>query len=196
MKPITPSKPIKRRHFISRSYALGTSLCFGCSHFFSSAFGQDVKTIKSFQDKISQNSGMNYEQVFNFAYRESLIPLLVAISKQMGREKCVELLKNVTYEIYSHPDYMPRYRNNLPEQFWSDVLNLEVVENTPEVRIFKIKKCLWAKTFREANASDIGYAVLCYGDYGSASASNEKLERETTLMQGHDYCLLKWTKAT
>jgi hypothetical protein len=89
---------------------------------------------------------------------------------------------------------MSRYRSNLPEQFWNDVLNLEVVENTPNLRIFKITKCLWAKTFREADASDIGYAVLCYGDYAPARLNNEKLERETTLMQGHEYCLLKWTK--
>jgi hypothetical protein len=137
---------------------------------------------------------MSYEQVFNFTYRESLIPLLVSISKQMGRDKCIELLKSATNEVYSQPDYMSRYRSNLPEQFWNDVLNLEVVENTPNLRIFKITKCLWAQTFREADASDIGYALLCYGDYASARLNNEKLERETTLMQGHEYCLLKRTK--
>lgn len=190
------SNLIQRRNFIARSCAIGTSLCFGCSHFFSSAFGQDSKAVKSFQDKILQNSGMSYEQVFNLAYRETLIPLLVTLSKQMGREKCVEMLKSATFEIYSQPDFMTRYENNLPEQFWGDVLNLEVVERSNDVRIYKITKCLWAKTFREADASDIGYAVMCYGDYGSASANKEKLERETTLMQGHDACLLKWTKAT
>ena len=196
MKNASLPDAIKRRQFLTRSCALGTSLCFGCSHFFSSVIGQDVKPVKSFQDKISQNSGMNYVQVFNFAYRETLIPLLVTLSKQMGREKCVEMLKSATYEIYSQPDFMTRYQNNLPEQFWSDVLNLEVVERSNDVRIYKITKCLWAKTFREADASDIGYAVMCYGDYGSASANKEKLERETTLMQGHDACLLKWTKTT
>ena len=194
MKNTSSSDSIKRRQFITRSCALGTSLCFGCSHFFSSAIGQDVKPVKSFQDIIAKNAGMNYEQVFNFAYRETLIPLLVTISRQMGREKCVELLQSATDEIYSQPDFMPRYENNLPEQFWGDVLNLEVVENSNDVRIYKITKCLWAKTFRESDASDIGYAVMCYGDYGSASARKEKLERETTLMQGHDACLLKWTK--
>jgi hypothetical protein len=194
MKTDSSSEPIKRRHFIARSCALGTSLCFGCAHLFSSANAQEVKTIKTFQDNILKDAGMSYEQVFNFTYRESLIPLLVAISKQLGREKCVELLKSATNEVYSQPDYMSRYRSNLPEQFWNDVLNLEVVENTPNLRIFKITKCLWAKTFREADASDIGYAVLCYGDYASARLNDEKLERETTLMQGHEYCLLKWTK--
>jgi hypothetical protein len=194
MKTGSSSEPIKRRHFIARSCALGTSLCFGCAHLFSSANAQEVKTVKTLQDNISKSAGMSYEQIFNFTYRESLIPLLAAISKQMGREKCIELLKSATNEVYSQPDYMSRYRSNLPEQFWNDVLNLEVVENSPNLRIFKITKCLWAKTFREADASDIGYAVLCYGDYAPARLNNEKLERETTLMQGHEYCLLKWTK--
>jgi hypothetical protein len=194
MKTGSSLVPIKRRHFIARSCALGTSLCFGCAHLFSSASAQEVKTVKTLQDNISKSAGMSYEQVFNFTYRESLIPLLVSISKQIGREKFVEMLKRATYEVYSQPDYMPRYQQNLPEQFWNDVLNLEVVENTPALRTFKITKCLWAKTFREADASDIGYAVLCYGDYGTASLANEKLEREKTLMQGHEYCLLNWTK--
>jgi len=194
MKTVTSSEPIKRRHFISRTCAAGTSLCFGCSYFFSLVNGQDVKISEPTQDKYALNSGMSYEQVFNFAYRDFFVPQLIAASKQIGREKFIEILKTATDEVYSKPELMKRINSTLPKQFWSNVLNQEVLENTPDLRVVKITKCLWAKTFREANAADIGYAMLCYGDYANARLNNQKLERETTLMQGHDYCLLKWTK--
>lgn len=193
MEP-SSSKSIKRRQFITRSFAAGTSMCFGCSHFFSSVKAQDVQDIKTFQDKISQNSGMSYEQVYNFAFRNMLIPQLIALSNQIGREKFVEMLKKSTEEVYSDPNTMNNFYANLPDKFQSNVLNLEVIENSQNTRIYKITKCLWAKTFREAEAADIGYAFLCYGDYAAAKAVNKKLERETTLMQGHDCCYLKWTK--
>ena len=47
-----------------------------------------------------------------------------------------------------------------------------------------------AKTFREANASDIGYGTLCYWDYGVAEGFSPKIwfTRTKTLMQGHDCC--------
>jgi len=56
-------------------------------------------------------------------------------------------------------------------------------------------ECLWAKTFREADAGDIGYAGCCYGDYGMTKSFNPKLklERNKTLMQGHDCCHFKWS---
>jgi hypothetical protein len=51
---------------------------------------------------------------------------------------------------------------------------------------------LWAKTFREAGAADIGYALWCYGDYTIARSNHEKLEREKHLCKGDDYCILKY----
>ena len=194
MKTVTSSEPIKRRHFISRTCAAGTSLCFGCSYFFSLVNGQDVKISEPTQDKYALNSGMSYEQVFNFAYRDFFVPQLIAASKQIGREKFIEILKSATDEVYSQPEAMKRINTTLPKQFWSNVLNQEVLENTPDLSVVKITKCLWAKTFREEEAADIGYAMFCYGDYAVAKTNNQVLERETTLMQGHDYCLLKWTK--
>jgi hypothetical protein len=185
---------IQRRQFITRSCAVGTSLCLGCWSFFSFVSAKEAETNKLSQDKFSENSGMSYEQVFNFAYRDLIIPQLLAVSRQIGRDKFVGMLKGATDEVYSQTEIMKRWFANLPKEFPNSVLNLEVVENKPNLRIFKISKCLWAKTFREAEAADIGYAILCYGDDAAAKSNNEKLERETTLMQGHDCCLLKWTK--
>ena len=55
-------------------------------------------------------------------------------------------------------------------------------------------ECLWAKAFREANAADLGFKLVCSADYVTAEAFNPdiKLIRDKTLMQGHDCCNHKY----
>jgi len=195
MKTDSSTEPIKRRQFITRGCAAGASLCFGCSHFFSFAKAQESHILNPEQDKYSNNSGMSYEQVFNFAYRDFLIPQLIAVSNQIGRDNFIKILKTATFNAFSQPGLMNRSFANYPNQFMNNVVDSEVLENSPNLRVYKMTRCLWAKIFREADAADIGYAMVCYGDYAIASSNNEKLERETTLMQGHDCCLFRYTKS-
>jgi len=183
-----------RRQFLTKGIAAGTSLCFGCSYLLSFARAQNAEQDTTFQSKVSKSSEMSYEQVFKFAFGDILAPQLIAVARQIGREKFIEMLKSASDEAWFRSDVRNHFFNNVPKQFWSNVLDVEVLENSEKLRIYKISKCLWAKTFREADAADIGYAMWCYGDYALARTENKKLERETTLMQGHDCCLLKWTK--
>ena len=69
------------------------------------------------------------------------------------------------------------------------------MELTDRVFEVKVTNCLWARTFRERDAGDIGYAAMCHGDFSSAAAyhSKLKLERTKTLMEGHDCCNQKFT---
>ncbi len=71
----------------------------------------------------------------------------------------------------------------------------EVIEKSDEVYEMKVTECLWAKTFRDKNAADIGYATVCHGDFTEATAYHPKLKlkRTKTLMQGHDCCNHRWT---
>jgi len=191
-----PKLFLNRRQFFTKSFFGGTSLCFGCSYFISSVYSQEAQNNSSFQHKVDKKSEMSYRQVFNFAFRDTLIPQLITISRQIGREKFIEMLKNVTDEVWFQNNMQKSFNSNLPKNFWNHVLNLEVLEKSENLQIYKITKCLWADTFREADASDIGYALWCYGDYAMARSKHKKLERKTTLMEGHDYCLLKYTKET
>jgi len=73
-------------------------------------------------------------------------------------------------------------------------LEAEIIEQTPEAFEYRVKKCLWAKVFRDENAADIGYAMICYPDYSVARSLNPKLKliRTKTLMQGDDSCGLRY----
>ena len=163
-------------------------------HYLHTASAHDSEQIKSFNEKIQKDTNMTYYQTLTFAYRDCIIPQLVELSKEIGCDKFQEMLKKATDNAYSQPELMKKFNANLPADFWGNVLDVEVLEKSENTRTYKITNCLWAKVFREAKAGEIGYALVCYADYATAKLNNETLERDKTLMQGHDHCLLKWTK--
>ena len=192
---------IDRRDFLAKSLAAG--FCLGCA-LAPAAQGLAQESSKSAarpapaaglprQDG-SAGAGMSYEQVFNFAFRDHSIPYLLAIADLIGRERLVEILKATTDGLPLRADYVEQFHRNLPADFFNHVVDQQLLEQTENVRVQKVTRCLWAETYRAQNAADIGYAMWCYVDYASARSRGEKLERNRTLMQGHDCCLLKWAK--
>jgi len=188
--------PIKRRQFLTKGIVAGSTICFGCSYFLTLAKGQDTQVKKSFRERITENSGMSYEQVFNFAFRDVVIPALIGVSENIGRDKLVEMFKEAADKIWIKKEPQRQFEDNLSQDFWKNVLDIEVLENTEKTRIQKITSCLWAKTFREAGAPELGYAIWCYPDYAMAKSNNMKLERTKSLMLGDDHCYFKYTKET
>jgi len=73
-------------------------------------------------------------------------------------------------------------------------LEAEIVEQSPDAFEYLVKKCLWAKVFRDGDVADIGYAMICYRDDAVARGVNPKLRpiRTKTLMQGDDGCDLRY----
>lgn len=187
---------IKRRQFLTKGIVAGSTICCGCSYFLSLAKAQDSQQKKTFKERITENSGMSYEQVFNFAFRDVVIPALIGVSENIGRDKLVEMFKEAADKIWIKKEPQKQFEDNLSQEFWNNVLDFEVLENTEKTRIQKITSCLWAKTFREAGAPELGYAIWCYPDYAMAKSNNRKLERNKTLMLGDDYCYFKTTEET
>ena len=127
------------------------------------------------------------------------------LMEEIGREELLEMLKRSSDKIQTpdnteNIDYRERtlkvFAENIKKgcENWKDRLTYEVVKEDENEFEMKFTECLWAKTFREANASEIGYAGVCYQDYGMTKAFNPKLklDRKTTLMQGNDCCHFKW----
>jgi len=194
------STVIGRRGFLKKSLPAGAGLCFGCGLALTEGSAQELPKndgtlqVDPCRTKNSADTGMSYEQVFNLAFRDHSIPYLLTLSETIGREKLVEMLKSATDNITVREDFRRQFHRNLPAGFFDQVVVQELLEKTEKVRVQKVTRCLWAETYRAANAADIGYAMWCYVDYTSARLRGEKLERNQTLMQGHDCCLLKWTK--
>lgn len=148
----------------------------------------------------TEKSDMTWEDVFRFAYQRNFIPYMKDLAADIGNEKFLSMLQENTSE---------RARKGMPEQsvskrdfsawvagmkspgpLYQHALVYEIVEDTARAFEFRISQCLWAKTFREADAAGIGYAVICHPDFAVASAYNPKMKlvRTKTLMQGHDCC--------
>jgi len=202
--------PIKndRREFIIKSFS-SCALCFVTA---STLFGSDKKLhpiASDQQHKFQSDSGMSIQGAYNFAFKEWYIPAMKNLMKQIGREKFIDMLKTssemlhvpdedayINYDERTLSEWATRIKNVCEN--WSDRITFEILNNNESVFEMKFTECLWAKTFREADASEIGYAGVCYQDYPMTKAFNPnlKLIRDKTLMQGQDCCHFKWSMET
>jgi hypothetical protein len=146
---------------------------------------------------------MSWEQAFRFRYK-GYIRLMKKLSAHMGDEKFLSLLSAASAEnatdssVQVKPEpgremenFTRFFLNDLmPDPMYRAALTWEVVEKSPTALEFRYSRCLWASTFRAQDAGEIGYATVCYGDYGytTASCPGIKLIRTKTLMQGDAYC--------
>jgi len=151
--------------------------------------------------KFSEKSEMTYEQIYQFAYG-GFIPLMKNLAEELGKDRFDALLKQAASQagVQAAKEQAKKLgKNDLAafmapvkskDPFWQQVLTFEFVEDTEKAAEIKVTECLWAKTFREANAADIGYAAVCHGDFAYAPAFNPKMKmiRTKTLMRGHDCC--------
>ena len=85
-----------------------------------------------------------------------------------------------------------------PTPLYRHALSFEILEDKPTVFEARVTECLWAKTFRDADAADIGYVSMCYPDLASAPIYNPKIKLTLTktLMQGNDCCNHRWVLET
>jgi hypothetical protein len=195
-----------RRQFLLKALPTGTLFCFGCGGLLATAGGQEKQKPPEKKHKFLEDSSMSFEDVYKFAFKVFYIPLLQNLAPYIKSGNFLEILKSAASDAatksgQARAKKLPKndfaaFKASVKEsnRFWEHVLTEDIVEDTDKAIEVKITECLWAKTFREANASDIGYATICYPDYASAKASNPKLKmiRTKTLMQGNDCCNHRW----
>jgi len=202
-----------RRNFLRTALPAGALCGLGCPKL-SALLQEGTVPGQSLQEKAAQDSGMSYEEVFRFAYQGGFIPIAKKMMESMGRDVFLDLLASAASEAASEgvsesmralaaadPDQSPR--NDLstfadgmrnPDSSYRNALTYEIVEDSDDAFEVKITECLWAKTYRESDASEIGYAAQCHGDHAAAEAFNPRLKliRSKTLMQGDDCCNHRW----
>ncbi|NTV80032.1 MAG: L-2-amino-thiazoline-4-carboxylic acid hydrolase [Candidatus Aminicenantes bacterium] len=151
--------------------------------------------------KFLADSGMSYAEAFMVAYLPD-IPIWRGLEEELGREKLHEMMKRIIdatarkemagYAKKAGSNDLAAFTRSFrePGSIFEKALTYEVVEDTPKAFEVKVTECLWAKTFRDANAGDLGYILSCYGDFASAEGFNPKMRmiRTKTLMQGDDCC--------
>jgi hypothetical protein len=188
-----------RRNFLAKALPACAVSCLGCS----AARAQEAPPAKH---KFQEPSGLTYEQVFRMAFQEGFIPTMKALAEDVGKDKLLEMLKSAcsrtaAREVAQQASKSPKrdlaaFAEPLvhPKELYKHALTYQIVEHTEKALEIKVTECLWAKTFREQDAADIGYVAICHPDFATAPAFNPKMNmvRTKTLMQGHDCCNHRW----
>ena len=196
-------KARSRRHFLTTVVPACAATCLGCKV----ALAQDrtsasseeaVEIIHPFDAELP--STPTYRQFYRNRY-ETSIELAKALKAEMGDDKAIEFLKKNTArrmtalgksqaertDDHSLRQYTEQFRN---VDGYRGRLEKEVVEDTDQAFELKVTDCIWASTFHDANAGDLGFAMVCYGDYAWAESFNPKIKlvRDKTLMEGAAIC--------
>jgi len=201
---IKPSNLVStRRQFIKNVLPGGTFLCFGCSNLFALTMLEGKKEASVEKHKFLEDSGMTVKEVFNFAFQNNIL-MLQNLAEEIGKDKFIDILKKAASD--ARIQQMKGVFENMQKRdlvAWSDfelsfvkmnpfknALTYEIVEKKEDAFEIKYTECLFAETYREMNASEIGYALHCYPDYASINLFNPKMKvtRPTSLMQGDDCC--------
>lgn len=190
-----------RRQFLFNVLPVGTLLCLGCSNLLALVQSEGKLKVSSDKHKFLEDSGMTFKDVYSFAFQGHFIPIMQNLANVIGKDKFIEILKKASSEAGAQN--MKNMIKNLPKKdlatlasfmtanpIFKKVLTYEIVEESDKAFEIKVTECLWAKTFRDANALEIGYASICHPDFASARTYNPKIKmiRTKTLMQGHDCC--------
>lgn len=167
-------------------------------------FAQEIKateTKKLINHKFDNvaDDRLTYREQFQTRFDE-FISSMKFMSKEIGMEKVISLLKKRADEkavgwanrmLQNSPSNdMIEFAKSWDMPIYDNTLTFEFVERTDKVCEVKVTECLWAQTYKNRNAGEIGYANHCHMDYKHPQSFNKniKLIRTKTLMQGHDCC--------
>lgn len=199
-------KKTSRRDFITKIVPACSFMCFGAHSFSLLSLPEEKSLVQQEKHKFQQDFTFGRKMTFKDYYRKrftnKFIPILQEMAEITGREPFLELLKKASYE--DNRKRGERLAKRIPKNDLSffarafvnpgvdfqHSMTYDIIENTEKAFEVRITECLTELTFREANALDIGFAGVCYADYGYPEGLNPKLKmvRDKTLMQGHDCC--------
>lgn len=149
--------------------------------------------------KFQKDFHQTYEEAFVWRF-EYYISIMERLAGYLGRDALVQMIRRAVDESTSksgpdNPEHTFTDYIASGKRAFENMMTWKVMEESDRAYEIRVTECLWAKTFQERNAADIGYATICYGDFSDARAyhSRLRLERTQTLMQGHDCCNHRWT---
>ncbi len=190
-----------RRQFLMNALPAGTLLCFGGSNLFAPQLSDDNQQELKFEDRIKKEYCRSHEDAWRWRFGY-YIHTMERLAEYIGRDRLLELLKKIKDDgIKRNSPINPEHTlANFTEKYkdkdhYKNTLTYRIIEESEKTFEIRITECLWAKTFLERNAGDIGYLTICYGDFASAEAYHPKLKLRLTktLMQGFDCCNHRYT---
>jgi hypothetical protein len=193
-----------RRLFLSKILPACSLACLGTSSGLL-GFSPTIKgVLQETKHKFDEEFPVKFtgRQLMSMMYGRNYIPLLKFLTEELGKERLITLLKKHAEERglemgksfakqYGGGDFAALKKMFTPDSpNFKNVLTMSITEDTPNVHEIKVTECIFASTFLDADAGDLGFATICYADYNMAVGFNPKVKmvRDKTLMQRHDCC--------
>jgi predicted metal-binding transcription factor (methanogenesis marker protein 9) len=185
-----------RRNFLTKCFAAGSMVCFGC-------LGAAAAISKPCNAEDLPQSGMTNEEALRFALSYSL-PILLKMQTQMGKQAFFDVLEksasaNLAEKISGMskdiPDRsMKKFGGLITKMLLSpplqDGFKYEIIENSDKVFEVKFTECIMARLYREKNAFNIGFAIECHPMDAAVKAfnPNAKCIKSKNMMIGDPFC--------
>ena len=152
----------------------------------------------------TSDSEMTVEEAIRFAYGNN-IPMYQSLAKDLGKEKLLKMLEKATAEkiaqeiqfvakdmpVRDMAHFSQFLKDYLASPPYNTILTNQITEESDKVVEITHTECLFAKIFRELDASDIGYVLECSASDVAAKAFNPKMRATTPkcLMKGDSFCI-------
>ena len=148
--------------------------------------------------KFQKDFCQTYEEAFNWRFGY-FIEYMERFAEYLGRGRLIEMIKRAVDDSNppaqsANPDFSFSKWIKGGKDTYANMMTWEIIEESENVYEMRVSECLWWKIFKKHNATDIGYASVCYTDFSYARMFHPKLrlERTKTLMEGHDCCNHRW----
>ncbi|MHA2152829.1 MAG: L-2-amino-thiazoline-4-carboxylic acid hydrolase [Candidatus Thorarchaeota archaeon] len=94
------------------------------------------------------------------------------------------------FRIVSFEEFKEYWKAASKDHYFANSVTIEFPHETESELQCKYTECLFAKTFRDLGAADLGKILVCDPDFTFAQTLSPHLylERTKTLMEGHDCC--------
>lgn len=193
---------LDRRDFLTRAVPACSLACLGMSNLLAITSADEKKIAPGEPHKFDAEFDRTTTQRRRVSEQHrNLIGFIKTLQTQIEEKELIRLLNIYSSELgrevgarqaQSSPDTsFQTFVKVFRPPSYADVLTHEVVEDTENVFQLRVTECVWASVYRDAGlGGEIGHAAVCNMDYDWPQAFNSsfRMERDKTLMQGHDHC--------
>lgn len=129
-----------------------------------------------------------------------MAPLLDALGEAFGRERVLEIIRQVIVEIAREQgaqlsqrmggDSLEHFAGSLTEWAADGALQFEILEQSGGQFFFNVTRCRYAEMYRDLGVPELGVLLSCNRDHAliEGFSDNVTLTRTQTIMEGAPYC--------
>ena len=129
---------------------------------------------------------------------EAMVPIIRDFEQEFGKaavhavleariQRNIERAQNNSAYKDREPDF-EKARDGIGFFSAGEALRYDVIACDKDTLQFDVKDCQYARMMAELNATDLGFLIVCQGDFAAAYRSGMELTRSQTRMQGYSHC--------